>query len=232
MLKTWVSVATSVTEQAGREVQIQFALGETYANRQGQYTILEVRGSKLRVRYDDGTLATLDANFQRRIIENMMRELASLTSGIGVETGDSQRRFMLSIGFLSLRSDLQAEMPRKAVEPFVEKYRDFTGRTARPGDTSFYILNDPWVDKWGPELRIYFEATPNQLSELYFGEYIRARDGHYPGQYRINNNVLFYKLLELGFVLGPLQAIDRIRKRIPAPLREMFDLGVQEARRV
>lgn len=219
-------------DEAGREVQVEFAVGETYANRQGQYTVLEVRGSKLSVHYDDGTLATLDANFQRRITENMLRELASLTRGIGVETGDSQRRFMLSVGFLARRSDLQAEMPWKAVVPFVEKYKDLTGRTATPGDTSFYILNDPRVDKWGPELRIYFEATPSQLNELYFGEYIRARDGQHPGLYRINNNALFYKLLELGFVLGPLQAIDRIRNRIPATLRDMFDLGVQEARRV
>lgn len=37
----------------------EFAVGETYSNRQRQYTVLGIQGTKLLVRFDDGSTGTL-----------------------------------------------------------------------------------------------------------------------------------------------------------------------------
>lgn len=48
-----------------------FIVGHTYQNRKGQYTVLAIWGDTLTVRYEDGTLASLNAEMQKRIISNM-----------------------------------------------------------------------------------------------------------------------------------------------------------------
>jgi hypothetical protein len=54
--------------------EFKFVPGETYSNRQRRYTVLAVRGPKLIVRYDDGTVDELTEEIQRRIITNMALE--------------------------------------------------------------------------------------------------------------------------------------------------------------
>lgn len=51
-----------------------FVFGRTYENRQGRFTVLAIRGNSLRVEYEDGTLAWLDAAIQDRIVSNLARE--------------------------------------------------------------------------------------------------------------------------------------------------------------
>lgn len=206
--------------------QLEFVVGETYSNRNWQYTVLAVHGSELRVRFDDGTVGTLNADIQRRIITNMAQELRTLTQAVGVETSEAPRKFMFSLGFLAARADLQAEIPLKSQANFEEKYRLITGEQLRQSTPGYYLLEDPNVDKWGPELRTYFQADPNELDRLYFGEHVEIRQGTSAGLYRINNNAFFYKLLELGFRIGPGQSRDLIRGRLPSTLRDEFDQGL------
>lgn len=51
-----------------------FEVNQTYANRKGKYTVLEVNPPKMRVRYEDGTEAELNVNIQTRIWENIQSE--------------------------------------------------------------------------------------------------------------------------------------------------------------
>lgn len=51
-----------------------FEVNETYANRKGKYTVLEVDPPKMRVRYEDGTEAELNVAIQARIWENIQSE--------------------------------------------------------------------------------------------------------------------------------------------------------------
>jgi len=204
----------------------EFAVGETYSNRQRQYTLLSIQGTKLLVRFDDGSTGTLDAEVQRRIITNMALELKTLTRGVDPRNLDLRRKFIFSIGFLAASVDLQAEVPPQSRASFERKYIDIKGRSIPPTVTGYYPLIGDDINKWGPELRIYFYATEAELDELYFGEYVDVRDGTQSAQYRINNNAFFYQLLGMGFDFGPDQDVNRIRQSIPASLRGDFDRGV------
>ena len=51
-----------------------FEVNETYANRKGKYTVLEVAPPKMRVRYEDGSEAELNVAIQARIWENIQSE--------------------------------------------------------------------------------------------------------------------------------------------------------------
>ena len=52
---------------------MMFEIGKEYRNRKGSYVVLSIRGGALRVRYEDGSEATLNAVDQERIISNMRR---------------------------------------------------------------------------------------------------------------------------------------------------------------
>lgn len=51
-----------------------FVVGGRYRNHKGEYEVLEILGSKMRVRYDDWAEQLLDIDRQKRIIENMANE--------------------------------------------------------------------------------------------------------------------------------------------------------------
>ncbi len=207
----------------------EFVVGETYSNRQRQYTVLDIQGTTLLVMFDDGSTGTLGTEIQRRIIANMVLELKSITRDVGPGSPDLRRKFISSIAFLAACADLQAEVPPQSRDGFERKYKDIKGKGISPAVSGYYPMVGHDVNKWGPELRTYFYATPSQFDELYFGEYVEARDGTKPGQYRINNNAFFYQLLGMGFDLGPDQDVDKIRQKIPMSLRSDFDRGVQSA---
>ena len=100
----------SFTEAAYQILKREFVVGETYSNRQRQYTVTEIRGSKLLVRFNDGSIGTLDAEIQRSIITNMTRELDWLTKDVDAGSLDLRRKSMFSVGFLAAVADLQAEV--------------------------------------------------------------------------------------------------------------------------
>jgi len=54
---------------------IDFKMGESYRNRLGQYEVLEIKGHRMRVRYEaDGNVSTLTIEDQKRILSNILRE--------------------------------------------------------------------------------------------------------------------------------------------------------------
>lgn len=57
-----------------------FEVNGTYANRKGEYTVLELTPPKMRVRYDDGTEAELKIDVQDRIWQNIAAEYEARAS--------------------------------------------------------------------------------------------------------------------------------------------------------
>jgi hypothetical protein len=100
----------SFTEAAYRILKREFVVGETYSNRQRKYTVTEIQGPKLLVRFNEGSIGTLDAEIQRSIITNMTRELDWLTQDVDAGILDLRRKSMFSVGFLAAVADLQAKM--------------------------------------------------------------------------------------------------------------------------
>ena len=61
-----------------------FEVGKTYENRKGKYIVLQIKGGSLRVRYQDGTVASLQAEAQRQIISNMTKDKPSSVQEVAV----------------------------------------------------------------------------------------------------------------------------------------------------
>jgi hypothetical protein len=101
----------SFIEAACQILKRGFMVGEIYSNRQRRYTVTEIRGPKLLVRFNDGSIGTLDAEIQRSIITNMTRELGWLTQDVDTGSLDLRCKSMFSVGFLAAVADLQAEVP-------------------------------------------------------------------------------------------------------------------------
>lgn len=57
-----------------------FEINGRYANRKGQYTVLEINPPKMTVRYDDGSEAQLNMAIQERIWENIAAEIEAKES--------------------------------------------------------------------------------------------------------------------------------------------------------
>jgi hypothetical protein len=98
----------SFTEAACQILKREFMVGITYSNRQRQYTIIEIRGPKLIVRYNDGSIGTLDTKIQRGIITNMTQELDWPTQDVDAGSLDLRRKSIFSVEFLTAVADLQA----------------------------------------------------------------------------------------------------------------------------
>ncbi len=101
----------SFTEAICQLLKREFMVGEAYSNRLRQYVVTEVRGPKLLVRFNDGSIGTLDAKIQRSIITNMVRELDCHTQNVDAGCLDLRRKSMFSTGFLAAVADLQAKAP-------------------------------------------------------------------------------------------------------------------------
>ena len=104
----------SFTEAACQILKREFMVGETYSNCQRQYTVTKIRGPKLLVRFNDGSIGTLDTKIQRNIITNMTSELDSLTKDVDAGSLDLRRKSMFSVEFLAAVADLQAEVPPRS----------------------------------------------------------------------------------------------------------------------
>jgi hypothetical protein len=61
-------------EEWDGDIYRMFEVGGTYANRKGEYKVLELHDSKMTVEYQDGTTAELNVKIQHRIWENIQAE--------------------------------------------------------------------------------------------------------------------------------------------------------------
>lgn len=61
-------------EEWDGDIYRMFEVGGKYANRKGEYTVLEIHDPKMMVEYQDGTTAELNIGIQQRIWENILAE--------------------------------------------------------------------------------------------------------------------------------------------------------------
>ena len=64
---------------------LEFLVGQQYENRKGVYTVLEVQGTAMRIRWKDGEEVETTVIMQSRIIQRMQREMGEITSN-GINT--------------------------------------------------------------------------------------------------------------------------------------------------
>jgi len=204
---------------------IKFIVGGRYANRKGEYEVLEIRSDKMKVRYDDGTEQELSIEVQAKIATNMALEAAQLAPYKSSEARNQQ--FFFSLGFLAAQAtNLEAFVPEHALNGFISNYmlaKEQKPMTNQPG----LYIHKPKVDKWGCELRVTFLATQEEVDLLDFGPGVNIVDDPMNPNvsWRINNNSLWWRLLKFGFAMGSQQKKDVIEASIPNKYREHFKRG-------
>lgn len=192
-----------------------FIVGETYFDRKGSFTVLEINRGTIRIRYDDGLEQTSDIEDKSRIYKNMLGEQRTLhpyqTPG-----------YFDTLGFFVRHADFQAEVPSQAERGFEEEYAIRTGIRPVLGGGGYYpVRTHSPTGKWGPELRINFpDGRPIELPPG-----IEVRSGSAAGVVRINNNRFWWELVRAGFRLGIQHNATAIRDSIPAKFRADFDRG-------
>jgi len=119
---------------------------------------------------------------------------------------------------------LDAEMRPIHQEDFENRYRQLSGNNPNNSNQNYYIL-DQDANKWGPELRIYFIRQENVPEQIAWN--IRTSRPGDIYNVRINNNELFWNLIQYGFLLSDSQNEQRIRNRIPTDNLDDFERRFQ-----
>jgi hypothetical protein len=195
---------------------IPFFVDGHFRDREQGYTVLELSDNGMKIRYDDGTTETLDADrvqIKARIYTNILgeyRRLHPITTEAYFET----------LGYLSRHGRFEGEFPPKSVGNFLIGYERLTGERVNETHKGIFLLGDG--DKWGAELRIYFPDTQHKLE---FDPGVEVRAGNQPGVSRINNNAFWMRLIAMGFRLDTGHDVDQIRKNIPPEKLASFEKG-------
>jgi len=204
---------------------IIFHIGDTYSNRRFQYTIVGLKQDKLLVILDDGSNCELDARLQSTIIQNMNTEMNTLIGDTITGNTSLSKAFNYTLGFLTKRARLIAEIPQQSVARFESEYYKIKNRKITMNAHGYTVLKGTNVNKWGPELRIFFSASEIEIVSLYFGDYVEVRSGGSINEHRINNNRFVYKLLTIGFDFVQNQDFNLILQNIHPTYKNDFIHG-------
>jgi len=201
---------------------IIFEVGGRYRNRLGWYEVLNIESNILKVRYEsDGKEAALEIAVQKRINQNIYQEEQRI---IPHADHFQNEKYFRTLGYLSVHCFIEAIIPFKSKCGFDKTFKIIKGRPPRNNEQGYYIHNDPEVDKWGIEMRLTFPMQ--DTTALDFGSpYVPVRSPD-PTKFRINSNELCFRLLKLGFNLGDVHDVEKIKSSIPENYRTAFEVGI------
>jgi len=98
---------------------------------------------------------------------------------------------------------IEAEMPSSSKRNFDTRYQNLTGVSVPITSSSYpYYVWAPGTNKWGVELRVYFQSDdtiPNCLQNIVTDN---GRSGYEDYDARVNNNDVIWELFASGFILG------------------------------
>jgi len=199
------------------KTNLPFFIGGYFLDRNQGYSVIELTENSMKIEYDDGTEEILNkerAEIKARIHKNIISEYSYYHP-------EASEEYFKTLGFLSNNGKFEAEIPKRSITNFLDNYEIHSGERVTPDTDGIIILGD--VDKWGPELRIYF---PNPNFNFYLGQNIEIRSGNVPELSRINNNNLWMRLIRIGFRLGKNHNIESIRGTIPPDQINNFEIGL------
>ena len=119
--------------------------------------------------------------------------------------------FFVIVGYLAspvryAKIDIEsAERSRTSVEA---RYSRLSGMLLVPGQN--YYLWPPQTNKWGSELRVYFDSNQNIPQTLSSNV-----QSPYYDKSRISDNIFVWSLIQYGFIASNVQIPGRIQSRIP-----------------
>lgn len=139
---------------------------------------------------------------------------------------ESHKDLFIVLGYLAAhirRTKLDIETHPDKREWVENQYMNYAQEPLIMDNVNFYVW-EPSVNKWGSELRIYFNSNgnmPGDLRDMIVSP--RFVDDNYNA--RINNNEFVWLLIKYGFRASNLQDVNRIRNRIPQDNTDEFNRG-------
>lgn len=123
-------------------------------------------------------------------------------------------------------TDIHAEIHPSKEKEFREKYFELTREPILlPGDsTPFYVWKEN-VNKYGKQLRVYFNGNAETLPETL--ELFRITNGRTEGGLRINSNEFVLNLFSIGFLLGRnVNCLRNLQPNVPHIFKDDFIFGL------
>ena len=203
-----------------------FIIGDWYENRRGKYQVLAIKNNQIQVKYVDGEVIWLSVDTQERIYQNIQNERTIITKRKPSSSINKTNGFYSLLGFLCKKdARLLSFIPDKALSTFKDNWYNTT-QSELLDEQKGITIHPPETDKRWYECRITFTATPQEIKTLEIQSpqftIVKAND---TDGWNINNNKLWFALLEYGFVVGQQQNQDKIRAMIPNAYLDIFDKG-------
>lgn len=139
----------------------------------------------------------------------------------------NENEFFMILGYLASpqrATKLDIETHPRRRQSLEHRYSQATGQVPVVDNSNYYVW-EPSTNKWGAELRIYFNGNlstmPSALQEMR----VASRPG-FGYEHRINNNDFIWDLIDYGFLLGDGQNLNRISDQVPEELRSDFEDGL------
>ena len=145
----------------------------------------------------------------------------------------TQQQFYINVGYLAnpeRGTNIEVEMPHRRQASFTIEYANLTSNFPLPpnSNTAPYYVWAPGADKYGLETRAYFTSNasiPQTLIDTLEPRGFQNRPGYDVYDRRISRKKNIFPLLEAGFVLGPIQDVNRIRRLVPIAHINDFNTG-------
>lgn len=126
-----------------------------------------------------------------------------------------------AMGFLASAATFSVDATVGWKGAFIDDYAAATGGVS--WESSCYNEFD---SKWGVECRISFIASEGLVKRLGLYEYVICGRA---GNYRINNNALWWELIARGFRLGNKHNIENIAAPMSEEDKVLFNQGINSA---
>jgi hypothetical protein len=189
-----------------------------------------LNGDLIQVKYADGEIVGLSVEVQERIYRNIQEgQIIAIKRKPSDKINKTTGLYYL-LGFLAKsNAKFIAFIPEHALTSFKNIWYDAKGKELEDAQAGV-IIHPPNTDKRWYECRITFKAAPQQIKQLESRNpqysIVKANDSD---EWNINNNKLFFSLIEYGFQVGADQIIDNIQRIIPEAYIESFNNGVNSA---
>jgi len=203
-----------------------FEVGKQYENRRGKYQVLAIKNNQIQVKYANGETFWLTTELQARIYQNIQNEQADTIRQKPSSSVNKTNGFYSLLGVLCKKdARLLAFIPQKALNTFKDKWYDAIGRELLENQKGI-VIHPPDTDKRWYECRVTFNATPQEIKalEVFIPQFTIVKANDTDG-WNINNNKLWFALLEYGFSVGQPQDVNKIRATIPNAYLELFNYG-------
>ncbi|MFA5423323.1 MAG: hypothetical protein WC374_05645 [Phycisphaerae bacterium] len=133
--------------------------------------------------------------------------------------------FFEILGYLSsparnTKLDVETHPRRRA--SFETEFEQLTGIRPEVDNHNYYVWDEE-ANKWGTELRIYFNNSENASAAL--RNMIVSPRPNFGYNARINNNSFVWRLIEYGFLLRDGQDSNRVRQLVPTEYTNVFERG-------